>query len=517
MIVGGGPCAVNIAENLIAESVHVIVAVKEDSTLEALINSQAEILLKTRITGCKGFVGKFNVSMDVDGETVERPVSNIIVAEEDLRKPRFSEYGLTPNDSVVGLSGIMAEHGPAINSGKGKTLVFITGVIGEGNPVITADVMRTCLKWQTDLNVETYILTRNLKVGANGLEKLYRETKEAGTVYIKFTDDLPHMEQDEDGKVTIFFQDEITQKDFRLTPDIAIIDEDVLPSGYLGHLADIFRIDTDPSGFLQTDNVHRLNVLTNRKGIMVAGSSRGILSYSDKMIDAANAAITSLELFEPGLDQVVIRAEISAGKCVRCLTCLRICPHGAVRLNTSLSVVPEACEGCGICTAECPKDAIRIDGFGTSDVLGDPEQYEIKGAPDPWVPVIIAFCCTHSAARAWALSSQTAKPLPPGLKVIEIPCGGMVSLDYIFSALRAHADGVLVLTCHEGNCNSEQGNVFAKGRVDGIAGLLSQMGFARDRLAVASLASNMGTEFSDMTLNFERRIAELGPSKIKTS
>ena len=517
MIVGGGPCAVNIAENLIAEGVHVIVAVKEESTPEALMNSQAEILLNARITGCKGFVGKFNVSMDVDGEKVERPVSNIIVAEEDLRKPRFSEYGLTPNESVVGLSGIMDEPGPSISYGKGKKLVFITGVIGDGNPVITADVMRTCFKCQTDLNVETYILTRNLKVGANGLEKLYRKTREAGTVYIKFTDALPHMEQDEDGKVTIFFQDEITQKNFSLKPDVAIIDEDVLPSGYLGHLADVFKIDRDSSGFLQTDNVHRLNVLTNRKGIMVAGPSRGILSYSDKVIDAANTVITTLELFESGIDRGAIKAEISPGKCVRCLTCLRICPHGAVRLNTSLSVVPEACEGCGICTAECPKDAIHIDGFGSWDVLGDPEQYEIKGDPDPWVPVIIAFCCTRSAARAWALSSQMAKQLPTGLKVIEIPCGGIISLDYIYSALRTHADGVLVLTCHEGNCNSEQGNAYAKGRSDSIAGLLSQMGFERERLAVASLASNMGTEFSDMMLNFERRIADLGPSKLKTS
>ena len=170
MIVGAGPCAVNIAENLIAEGVHVIVAVKEESTLEALMDSQAEVLLKARITGCKGFVGNFSVSMDVDGEKAERSVSNIVVAEEDLRRSRFSEYGLTPNDSVVGLSGMMAEPGPALSSGKDKKLVFITGVIGEGNPVITADVMRTCLKWQTDLNAETYIFTRNLKVGANGLD-----------------------------------------------------------------------------------------------------------------------------------------------------------------------------------------------------------------------------------------------------------------------------------------------------------------------------------------------------------
>ena len=105
MVVGGGPCAFDIAENLTARSVHVVVAVKEEGqTPKPLKNKGTEILFKARITACKGFVGNFHVSMEVDGEKAERAVSNIIIAEEDLRKPRFSDHGLTPNDSVVALS-----------------------------------------------------------------------------------------------------------------------------------------------------------------------------------------------------------------------------------------------------------------------------------------------------------------------------------------------------------------------------------------------------------------------------
>jgi coenzyme F420-reducing hydrogenase delta subunit len=105
--------------------------------------------------------------------------------------------------------------------------------------------------------------------------------------------------------------------------------------------------------------------------------------------------------------------------------------------------------------------------------------------------------------------------LPKGMRVIEIPCGGIVSLDYVFAALRANADGVMIITCHEDNCNSEQGNIYAKHRVASIADMLSQMGFERDRLMLASVASNMGKTFSDMTQDFEKTIKSLGPSRLK--
>ena len=302
---------------------------------------------------------------------------------------------------------------------------------------------------------------------------------------------------------------------FSLTPDILVIDEDILPADSLDSLANIFKIDTDRAGFVQADNVHRLSVFTNRKGITVAGPSRGIQSHAEQMTDAANAVMAALELFENGLDEETVRAEINRGKCVRCLTCLRICPHRAVRLKNRVSVVPAACESCGICTAECPKGAIKIKGLGSSDILGGPDRLQNNGDMEASFPVITAFCCSRSAAMAWKLSSSMGLDLPQGLKVIEIPCGGIVSLDYVFAAFRADADGVLIMTCHEENCNSEQGNVYAKKRVDSIAELLSQMGFEKDRLEVTSLASNMGREFSDITQNFEKRIKNLGPSRLK--
>jgi len=507
---------VNIAGKLLTRNIDVVIAAKEKkiSDLKNLQGRKAEILLNTRILGCKGVVGKFHISMDAGGESLARSVSCVIIAEEALRKPSYSDYGLDPSIGVRALSEILNSEVPDTDIAGAETFVFLTGLSSEGYPVITEEIMQACLRFQSDSTKATYVLTKNLKVAGNGLEKLYRETKKAGTVYIKFNEQMPVITQHNDGKTSILFLDEITQEHFSLTPDITVVDERICPSEYLDHLADIFKIDMDCEGFVQSDNVHRLPVFTNRKGILVAGPSRAIQSATEHETDAADAVLAALELFEDPFDREIIKAEISPGKCVRCLTCLRSCPHRAITLNARVFVEPEACAGCGICTAECPKGAISIKGLSTSEILGNLDDHKEDKHTEE-APNIIAFCCQRSGARAWALSKHMFQRIPPGLKVIEVPCGGSVSIDHVFSAFKNGADGVLVLTCHEGNCYSEKGNIHAKRRIKNITEMLAQMGLKKDRLLIRSLASNMGKEFSELTTEFENKIKTFGPSKLK--
>jgi heterodisulfide reductase subunit A-like polyferredoxin len=60
-----------------------------------------------------------------------------------------------------------------------------------------------------------------------------------------------------------------------------------------------------------------------------------------------------------------IIAEVDSEKCVRCLTCIRTCPHAAVALDdygqvTAARVFEVACMGCGACVANCPVRAIEL-------------------------------------------------------------------------------------------------------------------------------------------------------------
>ena len=177
--------------------------------------------------------------------------------------------------------------------------------------------------------------------------------------------------------------------------------------------------------------------------------------------------------------------------------------------------MPNACERCGICAAHCPRGAVRITDLepgAISDLITiDTDMLSSK----TFMPFIVAFCCRRSAAQARDLAICMGHRLPQGLKVVEVPCSGAVSYDHVFAALDNNADGVMVLTCHKGNCHSEHGNIYAEQSVEQIQEMFSRIGFEKERLLIQTLASNMGTEFARIADRFEETILELGPSRLK--
>jgi len=527
LILGYSRDAREIAEELLEKDGEVIVAIPGATGDAGLFDDlnparaeKIEILPVTDSFSCSGSVGRFSLTFTGNGTPVTRTVSSIIIADEVERKPNFSLYGVGESSGVVSLSQVYecieSGSGPAKKILSGKRIAFLTGLAEESKPVITEEVMRCALKLQQEFNRQTYIFTGNLKVAGNGLEALYRQTKKAGTVYMKFTETMPDIQADKDGNVTITYVDEIIRETFKLNPDVTVIDEALQPSAFSRDLSNKLEIDTGPDGFVQSDNVRRATVLTNRKGIFVAGLSRSAQTAVERRADVGNAALSVLNLYKKPPEGQTGKAEINfTGQCVGCLTCFRICPYGAISLNPKVAVDPLACEGCGLCAAECPRFAIKINapvGGAISDSI--PGSKKIPNNVD-FYPSITAFCCSRSAKGAGDLASCMGYSLPQGLQIVEVPCAGSISLDHIFSAFRKGADGVLVLTCHQGNCHSEHGNIYARQRVDQVSDLLPQLGFEHERLAYKTLASNMGTEFSEMVNAFENTILELGPSRLK--
>ncbi|MBT8371024.1 MAG: hydrogenase iron-sulfur subunit [Deltaproteobacteria bacterium] len=528
LILGNSRDAREIAEELLEKDGDVIVAMPADIGNAGLFDDlhaegkagELEILPVAGSVSCSGSVGRFSLTVNGNGHAVTRTVSSIVIADEVTRDPNFSLYGVAPSRGVVSLSQfcamIEAKAGQTKKELSGKRIAFLTGLVEESNPVITEEIMRCALKLHEEFNCQTYLFTGNLKVAGNGLEALYRQTKKAGTVYMKFTETTPDIQVHKDGNISISYVDEIIRETFKLNPDVTVVDETLQPSAFSQDLSKRLEIDTGPDGFGQSDNVHRATVFTNRKGIFVAASSRLVQTEAERQADVSSAALAVLNLYNKLPESNIGKAEITfTGHCVGCLTCFRSSPYGAISLSPKVAVDPQACEGCGICTAECPRFAIKInapDGEAISERIPDGKQATQIG---DFNPSITAFCCSRSAKGAGDLASCMGYDLPSGLKIVEVPCAGAVSRDHLFTAFSKGADGVLVLTCHKGNCHSEYGNVYAHQRVDQLSDMLPQLGFESGRLAYKTLASNMGTEFAEIVNAFEHAVLELGPSRLK--
>jgi coenzyme F420-reducing hydrogenase delta subunit/ferredoxin len=279
----------------------------------------------------------------------------------------------------------------------------------------------------------------------------------------------------------------------------------------LSALGERLKLHKDAAGFLQKENVHREGVFTNRRGIYVIGSARGVFTPNAQIADADNAALIIDRCLRGVEDPRPPAAVIDRGQCVKCLTCYRLCPYGAIHLNNRPVVMPAACESCGLCKAECPKEAISLAPLELAEIK---KRVAADAAPSA-APTIIAFCCSRSAAQAARAAAEKGAGLPSGLAVIEVPCAGGIALQHILAAFERPADGVLVMTCHMDNCHSENGNRFARTRVTQLQGLLTAIGVGAERLAFHTLASNMDGEFSRVAAAFESMLKNLGPISSK--
>jgi heterodisulfide reductase subunit A len=179
-------------------------------------------------------------------------------------------------------------------------------------------------------------------------------------------------------------------------------------------------------------------------------------------------------------------AHINEHRCGRCLTCFRICPHGAILIHESSypSIIPDACFGCAQCVSACPARAIEQPD-------GSERTMEEDFAKEP----IIIFACERSAALAEKESRRLGPEAMNDIRVVPVPCAGSVSVEMIMTPFLAQTKRVLVLSCHEGNCRSGNGGGLVSARIRRV---LQDEGFPDNQVRYQSIAANEPEAFRRM-------------------
>ena len=506
IIFGNGPCASQIASNLDADGISAWQVAGSDKLLKVSPATPPGLPVEARLTRCHGFPGAYDLELIGEHGSIRTTARAVVIAETCRSTPNLSPYGLTPGPAIVDISTLESmlastdADNPVANAGR---VIFLCGWQADSHPIVARRMLEACYQLQERLKVSTYFLTGNLKVMADGAEKRVQAAKRSGAVFLKFDASFPSIVADADRRFNVTGVDELSGESFRLDADWVVVDETIAPSLHLDMLIRTFGIDRDRHGFAQADNVRRMNNATNRRGIVVAGGGRGILSTDDQLIDADQASLAVLDFLEGHGDSDQPAAVVHTGRCARCLTCYRLCPHQAIDTVPRISIVSQACEGCGICWASCPAHAIEMEGVSIDDRLQAPLQTVLPVQTDALrSDHITVFACSRSAVHAIGLTHLSGRSLPAGLQVVEVPCGGTIATGHILAAFDAGADGVMVCPCHTDNCHSQTGNRVAGKRVAVAQDLLQSAGIDPDRLRIAPLAANMGAEFAHKVNGF---------------
>jgi heterodisulfide reductase subunit A len=344
-------------------------------------NEKIHVHLDTAITNVDGFVGNFETSLAVNGkeEILEHGVAVLATGASPLKT---NEYGCGQDPRIITaleLDRKFIEKDPTLNDV--DTAVFIQ-CVGSREPdrpycsrVCCTHAVDNALqlkKLKPDMNV--FVLYRDIRTYSER-EYLYKEARESGVIFIRYTLENKPQVEIKDGKLLVKAVDPIIGRPVEIETDLLTLATAIIPNRD-EQLANFFKVPLNADGFFVERHAKLGPSEFATDGVFLCG-----LAHYPKPIDesiaqgraAASRAITLLAQKTIHTSGTV--AATDPALCSQCGVCVSVCPYsapsfveegpwtGRAQINSVL------CKGCGLCVASCRSGAIHLKGFDNDQIF----------------------------------------------------------------------------------------------------------------------------------------------------
>ncbi len=298
-----------------------------------------------------------------------------------------------------------------------------------------ARALKAATRAVAEKDAEVTVLFEHVALpGLHGQQR-YDDARKAGVRFLRQS--APPQVADSDQPTLLLTDAAAPEIPVQLEVDSLVITDCQTSDDTLATLAERCGVGLDREGLVQRGGIRNFPMHTERPGIWVLGNARQEAGEKTVAAEAASVAAEVHALLTD--DDRFTRegpAQIDKARCVHCLTCVRVCPHGAVIPHPALPprMSATACEQCGACVAACPGQAITLTPAPLSK-------------PPLDAPETVIFACRNSGVPAL----QTAG-LPADAAVVELACGAAVDPLDMLDAFQGGAQRVLLLSCHAESC-----------------------------------------------------------------
>jgi coenzyme F420-reducing hydrogenase delta subunit/ferredoxin len=234
---------------------------------------------------------------------------------------------------------------------------------------------------------------------------------------------------------------------------------------------------------------------------------------------ALTAALVALPWLARG--RAPVAAQVSALNCNGCGRCAADCPYEAVLLGPRSDgrpgalarVMPERCAACGICAGACPSSTPfrsvgeLISGIELPELSVQAQRQlleqglgRLSGAGR-----VAVFGC-DSAANVASLSDRATAAM-------SLRCIAMLPPSFIEYALRAGAEGVLVVGCRDGECRYRLGIELTEARLASEREPHLRASVPRERVRSIGLAPGDEATLARTLEDFRAELARLAPGR----
>lgn len=343
------------------------------------------VLTDAELVSKSGSFGNYVTEVRIHGqeEVVTTDVGTIVVATGfDSYEPEAGEFGYGM-EGVLTLPEFMAivdsSDGPLTYQGKRVRTIAYVYCVGNRQPAggneycskfcCSATVHASIKVAARDAAVHQYHLHRDIRTYGK-YELMYTESRERGSVYLRFPDDTPpSVARTADGHVAVTVVDALTgNEELTIPADLVVLVTGMVPREN-SDLTSLLKLPVGGDGFYNEIHPKLRPVETVVAGVMIAGACQGPKTLSESVASGLAAVTQSAGILMKGfaeLDPLV--ATVDTAACTGCTTCVETCPYDAISMITCegatvAAISAAVCKGCGGCVPICAEDAIDLLGY----------------------------------------------------------------------------------------------------------------------------------------------------------
>jgi heterodisulfide reductase subunit A len=321
------------------------------------------------------------------------------------------------------------------------------------------------------------------------------------------------------GKLIVDVEDALLKRFLDLEADLVVLATSMIPAEGTAELAEILGLDLEADGFFKEYNAKLRPTETKQKGIFLCGGATFPKDAPTASLHAHSAAMKATKFLTSGKivkDQRT--AIINEDYCGDCEFCPVTCPYGAISLETTdeehfvARVNDLLCEGCGVCVGTCPLNAIELRHSRPGQMAA--QMNALMSVNGTSKPLVLAFCCQECGHTAVDSSGMAKMEYPANVRIIKVPCAGIVRVNQVLEAFKAGAQAVMIVGCKADGCHYEVGSQKTEKRMDLAKVLLKEYGIEPERLEMFNMVFIEGAQFAEAAKMMTERATTLGTLKL---
>ncbi|TFF90972.1 MAG: CoB--CoM heterodisulfide reductase iron-sulfur subunit A family protein [Promethearchaeota archaeon] len=348
------------------------------TTITQIHNSKnIDVYTSSQIKSVNGFVGNYEVEIEQKDKLYNKLVGAIVIAVGSSVFTPSDMYGYDGHTRITQyeLESKLKNENVNVND---VVMIQCVGARIDKRPYCSAVCCMTAIKnsliiKEQNPNVNITILYRDIYTPGTKYEKYYKEAREKGILFIKYT--IKREPKIEENRIRVF--NENMGENIIIPYDLLVLSTPLIANEDNQNLGQMLKVPLEANNFFLEAHVKLRPNDFATDGIFLGGSAKWPVDISTAISQGYGAASRASTILSHKNIEVEgatsYLPEYNRDLCTGCEVCIEVCPYHAIEKNEDdeIVIIEALCKGCGLCGASCTKKAIEIKHFTNEQILSE--------------------------------------------------------------------------------------------------------------------------------------------------